>query len=70
MKFHLQLTTDHEQLNDYQYGLPFRQTHDQSPRSGAALKRLRRTRGNPQIDAVHLLAVLAKETDGIFWPHY
>ena len=25
-------------------------------------------RGNPQIDAVHLLAALAQETDGIFWP--
>src|SRR5215510_11194486 len=24
--------------------------------------------GNPQIDAVHLLAGLTKETDGIFWP--
>ena len=25
-------------------------------------------RGNPQIDAVHLLAALTQETDGIFWP--
>ena len=25
-------------------------------------------RGNPQIEAVHLLAALAQETDGIFWP--
>ncbi|MBN8627133.1 MAG: ATP-dependent chaperone ClpB [Planctomycetes bacterium] len=24
--------------------------------------------GNPQIDAVHLLAALTKETDGVFWP--
>src|SRR6185369_8405113 len=25
-------------------------------------------RGNPQIEAVHLLAGLLQETDGIFWP--
>src|SRR5262249_32149924 len=25
-------------------------------------------RGNPQLEAIHLLAGLAQETDGVFWP--
>jgi ATP-dependent Clp protease ATP-binding subunit ClpB len=25
-------------------------------------------RGNPQLEAIHLLAALAQETDGVFWP--
>ena len=62
------LITDHWQLATNHMAFRFDKLTVKAQEAVQRAQEIAADRGNPQIEAIHLLAGLVQETDGIFWP--